>query len=531
MTKTLQDLIDEAIFISTEYQAVLAELTGDSEWSVDFSAPSFSLASDPSVQLTPYLLGTESEQRGSWIWAWQEMGHFPDEVVSSAVQAREFGAEHGVPELETDELLLSEGLARRLTLAAKTATGVYAHYPATAGGGVRAWLLLDGPQFQLPEPTVNRMGRVMAEALQTGTAVHHQRAVDSYARLRGAHIEWDTEACAVVTAADGALRLWFDEHQLTGVETVEPAVGQRELAQAAKAAQKHRDQLRKEAQRALQLAHREAEQQRRARAEEEARRVAETEAALQAQQEQERMEQERASSSVPEMPEHLDVQETREDFAAEQPAPARAGTDGVEQARYDDGAMPFDQDPRSDAEPGLVSTQVVAEDEELSPLRDAHYDEQVQPSSAEEQDRHEGLEGEEDLGQGHSVQDQRGTAPTAVSSMEEADTDQHEVVEPAGRAAAPGQPETAEERRSALERLRSGQPGQERALEQEHTEEIHSGSSAAQPSEAQPSDEHEGRDDWEEQHSPEAEREHRSPEAEREHEGRKKGFFSRFFGL
>ena len=54
MTKTLQDLIDEALFISTEYQARLAELTGDSDWSVDFSAPSFTLKSDPSVSLSPH---------------------------------------------------------------------------------------------------------------------------------------------------------------------------------------------------------------------------------------------------------------------------------------------------------------------------------------------------------------------------------------------------------------------------------------------------------------------------------------------
>ena len=188
MTKTLQDLIDEALFISTEYQARLAELTGDSDWSVDFSAPSFTLKSDPSVSLSPSLLSTESEQRGSWIWSWQELGHFPDEVVTAAVQAREAGESLGVQELTTDELVLSEGLARRLTLAAKAATGLFAHYPATAGGGVRAWLLVDGPQLELPEPTVNRMGRVMAQALQTDTAVHHQRAVDSYARLRGAHI-------------------------------------------------------------------------------------------------------------------------------------------------------------------------------------------------------------------------------------------------------------------------------------------------------------------------------------------------------
>lgn len=119
MSKTLQDLIDESIFISTEYQARLAEISGGSDWSVDFSAPSFTLASDSSVSLTPYLLGTESEGRGTWIWSWQELGHFPHTVVSAAVQAREAGQGHKISELTTDELALEDGLARKLTLATK----------------------------------------------------------------------------------------------------------------------------------------------------------------------------------------------------------------------------------------------------------------------------------------------------------------------------------------------------------------------------------------------------------------------------
>ncbi|WP_083665198.1 DUF6882 domain-containing protein [Kocuria sp. CNJ-770] len=233
MTKTLQDLIDESIFISTEYQARLAELTQGAEWDVDFSAPAFTLQTDPPVSLTPYLLGTESTSRGSWIWSWQELGHFPDTVVSAAVQAREAGRRLGVEELSTDELPLADGLARRLTLAAKAVTGVYAHYPAGAGGGVTAWLLLEGPEFELPELTVERMMRVIAEALTTDTAVDHNLAVDSYAKLRGAHIEWDTEATCVVTVRDGAQRFWFDDHQISGVEPAEPTVGPDVLADLA----------------------------------------------------------------------------------------------------------------------------------------------------------------------------------------------------------------------------------------------------------------------------------------------------------
>ncbi|WHF22350.1 hypothetical protein QJS66_19880 [Kocuria rhizophila] len=47
LTKTLQELIDESIFISTEYQAVLAEPSQGADWDVDFSAPSFTLRTPP----------------------------------------------------------------------------------------------------------------------------------------------------------------------------------------------------------------------------------------------------------------------------------------------------------------------------------------------------------------------------------------------------------------------------------------------------------------------------------------------------
>ncbi|GGG54997.1 hypothetical protein GCM10011374_17390 [Kocuria dechangensis] len=336
MTKTLQDLIDESIFISTEYQARLAELTQGAGWDVDFSAPAFTLQTDPPVTLTPYLLGTDSAPRGSWIWAWQELGHFPAVVVSAAVQAREAGERLGVEELSTDELPVADGLARRLTLAAKAVTGIYAHYPATAGGGVTAWLLLDGPEFELPDLTVERMMRVIAEALTTDTAVDHNLAVDSYAKLRGAHVEWDTAATCVVTVSDGAQRFWFDDHQISGVEPAEPSVGPEVLADLAAAARERAALLRED------------------------RAAAEATAA--------RLESGPKAAAQParaEQPEPLEVPDFVETEHAgpahAEPAPEEAPEPVAAQyAGSADTDLPFDQEP-SDREvrPGRVSTTVV----------------------------------------------------------------------------------------------------------------------------------------------------------------------------
>lgn len=356
MTKTLQELIDASIFISTEYQAVLAELSQGADWDVDFSAPSFTLQTTPPVTLTPYLLGTESASRGSWIWSWQELGHFNPEVVSAAVQAKEAGQRLEVDELTTDEQPIQDGLARRLTLASKAVTGLYAHYPARAGGNITAWLLLEGDAFELPRLTEQRMMQVIGESLTTDTAVDHNLAVNSYAALRGAHVEWDTDATCVVTVHDGAQRFWFDDHQITGVEPAEPSVGEKELEELERQAETHREALREDRQVAMKLAVQLGELQR---AEAEEKNEREREAAENGRREREAA---RAASATEEEP--LPQKLSTEDISA--PEPEQPEDDvAVPASEVRDGDRPFDQEPTQEpAVPGRVQTTVLPDPED-----------------------------------------------------------------------------------------------------------------------------------------------------------------------
>lgn len=375
MTTSLQQLIDDSVFISTEHQARLAELSQGVKWDIDFSAASFTLQSDPPVTLTPHLLGTDSTSRESWIWAWQELGHFPPEVVAASVQARQSGARSDVSELITDEIEREDGLARRLTLAAKAVTGLWAHYPARVGGHVTAWLLLEGSELELPPLSVETMMRVIAEALQTGTAEDHSRAVDSYVRLRGAHIEWDTEATCVITTRTGAQRLWFEDRRIDAAETADPVVGEQELTALEEQAAARMQALRADRDDALRVAAEQTERDRAAReADEQARREA-TAA-------QERAEQEAAAAPVeaeeaPPLPAELSREELEAPVpSSEQPvavsdeAPAYEVSHDDRERRAEEpvvtygGAaaeedLPFDQDPRRDVAPGEVTTSTV----------------------------------------------------------------------------------------------------------------------------------------------------------------------------
>lgn len=376
MTNSLQDLIDASIFISTEYQARLAELIGSADYDVNFAEQSLTFKAADPVSFQPYLLGTESENRGTWIWSWQQLGYFPNAVVSAALQARDAGERDSVLELSTDEIPLSEGLARRLTLATKTVTGLYAHYPLPSGS-VRAWCLIDSPELTLDAPTYKGVGRVIAKALQSEDIHDHPLAINSYARQRGFHTAWDTEATVVLTMTDGALRLWFDEGRISGIERAKPEVTAQELAQLAAEAEQYRAELAAERTEVEQAAAAEAAEQVALREQQSAERAAARAEAEQAPTVQEPEEAQtpkdaQAAKSAPaqenaQPEEAAPAQPQAPAAAAKRAVPAGASQKPVAGVRttenlYPDTEAPFDQDPREDSEHGRVTVNTLPGD-------------------------------------------------------------------------------------------------------------------------------------------------------------------------
>ena len=376
MTNSLQDLIDASIFISTEYQARLAELIGSADYDVNFAEQSLTFKTADPVSFQPYLLGTESENRGTWIWSWQQLGYFPNAVVSAALQARDAGERDSVLELSTDEIPLSEGLARRLTLATKTVTGLYAHYPLPSGS-VRAWSLIDSPELTLDAPTYKGVGRVIAKALQSEDIHDHPLAVNSYARQRGFHTAWDTEATVVLTMTDGALRLWFDEGRISGIERAKPEVTAQELAQLAAEAEQYRAELAAERTEVEQAAAAEAAEQVALREQQSAERAAaraETEQAptVQEPEDAQTPKDAQAAKSAPaqenaQQEEAAPAQPQAPAATAERTVPAGASQKPVAGVRttenlYPDTEAPFDQDPRENSEHGRVTVNTLPGD-------------------------------------------------------------------------------------------------------------------------------------------------------------------------
>src|SRR5699024_7209912 len=124
MSTTLQDLVDRAVFYSTEVQTHFGGLIANAEWEDDFTSdPHLTFSSPDAVVLRDrvHLVGTESSQDKTWRWGMENANDFPDAAIGLSHDVRKFGAAEEVTELTSPELDIDEGLAMRLTLAAMEA--------------------------------------------------------------------------------------------------------------------------------------------------------------------------------------------------------------------------------------------------------------------------------------------------------------------------------------------------------------------------------------------------------------------------
>ncbi|GAA1638925.1 MULTISPECIES: DUF6882 domain-containing protein [Brevibacterium] len=230
MSTTLQDLVNRAVFLSTEMQTHFGSVIAGAAWEVDFSADptlTFDVEGGEPLRTRPHLVGSESSSQGTWLWGWENINGFPEAVVGLAHEVRKFGAAEGISDLVTPEIDLDDELALRLTLAAKEATGKWAHYPAAAGAGTTVWVLVDSPALALPAPTVKASVRALMQGLTQTTVDDHRAALAAYADRRGIPTAELPDGGVRMLFADGSADLSFDEQsRISNCEVHAPLEGE-----------------------------------------------------------------------------------------------------------------------------------------------------------------------------------------------------------------------------------------------------------------------------------------------------------------
>ena len=237
MTHSLQDLVNSAIFMSTEAQMRFEQRVAPivEDWDADFSdEPSlaFGTSGDEAsrIELRPHLIGSADSAYGTWRWGWSEDNSWPQPLVNLSYEVRKFGAAQGLAEFSEHEFKADDEDSLRLTLAAKVATGRWTHFPLPYGT-TQVWLLVDEvgalTSEQAGEPSIRSIVKAIAAGISLTEVTDHGEALRSYSRLRGFPLVELPDGKLRVLAADGSADVTFDDkHRLTNCQVHQPLEGE-----------------------------------------------------------------------------------------------------------------------------------------------------------------------------------------------------------------------------------------------------------------------------------------------------------------
>lgn len=205
-----EQLFDTYVLGSAEQQEHAQEVIGGRAFEADLTRGTVTFGSELTVRAE--LIGSEAAEPGSWLWSWANPSGFPDAVTGAARHARGYGEQHGVTELTTAELPLDGSPAGyRLTVVTCGLAGGYAFYPAPAGPGTTAYLLLDSPALALPPVRLALVLTVLTAVTASGQVQDWRRALHAYGGQRGLEVRPDDRGVELVHGGgQGSIRVDLD---------------------------------------------------------------------------------------------------------------------------------------------------------------------------------------------------------------------------------------------------------------------------------------------------------------------------------
>lgn len=210
----LDDLVDDAVFLSQETQERTQKLWGSFDWNVDLPTQVFQFASSPATQFRAHLLGSAAPGPNSWLWGWANP-NVSTESTALLGRVRDYAATVGITEFTSPELTLTDDLPLRLALAAESLTGLRTYFNGGLGGGSRIWVLLEGEGLELPAPDMITTTGVITRGIMATLVSDHRRAVRSYAGHRGIPLA-DGDAMSL-TLPEGVVTIEFENDRISSI--------------------------------------------------------------------------------------------------------------------------------------------------------------------------------------------------------------------------------------------------------------------------------------------------------------------------
>ncbi len=168
--------------VSSEKQAKFAEMVRDQTMELDLDAGIIRFSGD--LRFPFQVLGTESDNTLTWLWAWaEEQTEAPEDLMRSSLEMRVWGEKEGIAECTQPSVDLNTADGHFFSLIASEVCGASCYYQdAYEGGGL--FLLLFGQTIdQQPGFTVAGLTREFSSLISLYD-FNHRNAFRSYFSMK-----------------------------------------------------------------------------------------------------------------------------------------------------------------------------------------------------------------------------------------------------------------------------------------------------------------------------------------------------------
>ncbi len=174
--------LEQYALISLEKQEKLSRLLGDHLVELDFDMGLLRFSGE--MEFYFHVLGTESDNTLTWLWAWaDEQAEAPEELLQSALQMKEWGASRGIEECTLASVDLDKADGHALSLLAAEVCSASCYYRDAYDGGA-LFLLLFGKEIDR-QPSFDAAGLVRRfSQLILLPNLNHRNALLAYLRKK-----------------------------------------------------------------------------------------------------------------------------------------------------------------------------------------------------------------------------------------------------------------------------------------------------------------------------------------------------------
>jgi len=203
--------------ISFDKQVALDEMLGDHSWDLDLKAGAITFSTGSLLRKKKHtfqiqVLGTESEEDHTWIWAWaNDAVEIPRTLLKFSLGLKQWGARRKIKELSEGQFELGERTGHHVAMIASALCKADCYYRGGFETGA-VYVLISDPAFTREDVTTPcvRVATVFSTLISALEIPDHHAALIAYLKEYGVEPQTDGASLIAKSEAGEELAAKFD---------------------------------------------------------------------------------------------------------------------------------------------------------------------------------------------------------------------------------------------------------------------------------------------------------------------------------